>query len=359
MTNLAPSAACLTPAGRGAIAVIRVLAAPADWHSGPQPLFHAANERPWFDQPLQKLLYGRWGRGTTEDVVACRLSAVDFEIQCHGGDAAVARILGDLAAVGIATMTAEQQQSAAEGVIIAELHSALSRALTLRTAEILLEQWASVWPAALAKWRQATSSERPGIDASEIAAACSWTTFARHLTEPWSVVLTGRPNVGKSSLINALLGYRRAIVAPQPGTTRDVVTAVTAFDNWPIELADTAGVRTVSDQLEALGIDRARQHTRAADLVVVVLDTSQPPTDDDRTILADEPAALIVAHKADLPNVWGASLPNAALPVSSLTGEGLETLQRAIINRLIPSQPPCDLPLPVTPTLYEYLAARM
>src|SRR5207244_11945531 len=68
----------------------------------------------------------------------------------------------------------------------------------------------------------------------------------RHLTAPWRVAVAGAPNVGKSSLVNALAGYQRSVVAPTPGTTRDVVTALLAIDGWPVELADTAGLRPLT-----------------------------------------------------------------------------------------------------------------
>src|SRR6185503_7750192 len=97
-----------------------------------------------------------------------------------------------------------------------------------------------------------------------------------HLTTPWRVVFAGPPNVGKSSLVNALLGYPRAIVYDQPGTTRDVLTASTAFDGWPFELRDTAGLRDgISlDSVEVEGVARARAQIATADLVVFVHDRS-------------------------------------------------------------------------------------
>jgi tRNA modification GTPase len=93
------------------------------------------------------------------------------------------------------------------------------------------------------------------------------------------VVIAGPPNVGKSSLINALLGYQRAIVFDQPGTTRDVLTATTAIDGWPVELADTAGIREGDDAIETEGVARALAEIRAADLVVEVWDASQETGD--------------------------------------------------------------------------------
>ena len=96
--------------------------------------------------------------------------------------------------------------------------------------------------------------------------------IGRHLTRPWQVVLTGPPNTGKSSLLNAILGYSRAIVDPTAGTTRDVVTAVTALDGWPVEISDTAGIRATNAAVEQAGIRLAEQRIADADLVVLVLD---------------------------------------------------------------------------------------
>jgi tRNA modification GTPase len=344
MTNIA-SAARWTPAGRGAIAVIRVEQAPVDWMSATEPVFRAHRGDVWSALPIGRLIYGRWGWSSPEDVVVCRLSENDFEVHCHGGDAAVARILADLAQVGIATVTAEEQRLQRLGTIQTELETAVTQALTVRTADLLLQQADGRWTAALER-----------MTAKEKETARSWSDFARHLVEPWNVVLTGRPNVGKSSLINALLGYQRAIVNPQPGTTRDVVTAVTAFDGWPVRLSDTAGLRDTSDDLEAAGIARARQHLAEADAILIVLDTSASPTEEDVALLAAYPDALVIANKCDLLDLWGSALPSHALRVSSVTSEGLTQLQTAIVQKLVPREPPKDALLPVTDLLRTLLS---
>ena len=90
----------------------------------------------------------------------------------------------------------------------------------------------------------------------------------------WRVVIAGPPNVGKSSLINAMAGYERAIVSPLPGTTRDVVTLTTAIDGWPVQLADTAGLRASDDELESAGVKLAGAALAAADLVILVCDAT-------------------------------------------------------------------------------------
>lgn len=345
--SVGATAACRTPRGRGAIAVIRVENAPTDWATAAQPVFQSHRGDSWSMLPINRLIYGRWGWSLTEDVVVCRLSETDFEVHCHGGDAAVARILDDLASLGITTVAAEEQQAARVGAIQAELETAVTQALTLRTADILLQQADGRWPVALEH-----------LTPAQIETAVAWSSFARHLVEPWTVVLTGRPNVGKSSLINALLGYQRAIVNPQPGTTRDVLTAITAFEGWPVRLSDTAGLRETTDELEAAGIARARQQLTDADAVLVLINQHTPPSDEDFALFAQHPQAIVIAHKCDLTNAWSEHLPAHAIRVSSITGAGLDSLQQAIVQKLIPGEPPADALLPVTERLRELLRRR-
>ena len=120
-------------------------------------------------------------------------------------------------------------------------------------------------------------------------------------------MIGGRPNVGKSRLLNALAGFPRAIVDPAPGTTRDVVRYPTSFGGWPVELADTAGLRGTDDLVESLGIERSRREQHQADLVLLVLDRSEPLQAIDRELIATTQGALLVANKSDLPPAWAAA----------------------------------------------------
>jgi tRNA modification GTPase len=224
---------------------------------------------------------------------------------------------------------------------------ALSQATTTRTAAWIVGQ-AGRLPAAHDTLHDLIVSSQWDKSLAMLDDILSWSRFGLHLTKPWSVVLAGRPNVGKSSLINALVGYERSIVFDQPGTTRDVVTADTVFDGWPMRLSDTAGQRGSADELESSGIARAREALSVADCPVLVIDVSQPPHLDDFQLLRAWPQALIVAHKVDLEDRWLDQLPSQALRVSSLQRTGLSELSDKIVRRLIPELPPSDAVIPLT-----------
>lgn len=337
------AAARWTPPGRGAIAVVRVRTS-----RSLEGLFYPRNRRAWHELALARPYLGSWGPGG-EEVVLCRLSACDCEIQCHGGEMAVRRILHDLAEHGIPTVEASTLAAELLDPLDVEVQQAWMRALTWRTAELLAEQATGLLRDTFLKlahvaWQGAACQS--ALDT--VSALLEWSNLGVHLSQPWSVVLTGRPNVGKSSLLNALVGYQRAIVADVPGTTRDVVTALTACEGWPVELSDTAGQRPEAVELEAAGIALAQARLETADLPVLLIDISQPPLPDDLALLARWPTALVVAHKCDLPDRWQDGLPPGAIRVSSLTGEGLATLMAEMVRRLVPRIPPPGTPLPVT-----------
>lgn len=154
----------------------------------------------------------------------------------------------------------------------------------------------------------------------------------RLIREGRMVVIAGRPNVGKSSLFNALVGTSRAIVTPLAGTTRDVLTEQLDVCGVPITLVDTAGLRESVEVIEKEGVRRAEEARQAAALTLLVLDASEPQGDDDRRLLQEmNGPRLVVANKADLPPAW--TLPDA-LRVSATTGAGLDALRMAIVTAL-------------------------
>src|SRR5262245_3481897 len=153
----------------------------------------------------------------------------------------------------------------------------------------------------------------------------------RMVREGLLVAIVGEPNVGKSSLFNALVGSARAIVTDVPGTTRDLVTELVDIDGVRVTLVDTAGLRTVRDVVEAEGVERARQSAAVADLVLHVEDRSRPRASGIGRPGVDDRKVLCVANKSDLPAAWHES---PAIEVSATTGAGLDVLRRTIISSL-------------------------
>lgn len=301
-----------------------------------------AGGRPLAETSVNRLRVGRIGAGLGDEVVAVvvSLDPPEVEIQSHGGPVAVALVVGALVMLGADHVRPKVWVKDSTGSTIrAEASEALADASTLRVAEILLDQAEGALEAALTRVVAAIDDSRFDLAVSLLDELIDRGEFGVRSLRGWRVVLAGRPNVGKSRLLNALAGFDRAIVAPTPGTTRDVVTIATAMAAWPVEVADTAGLRATTDPIEREGVALARARQRAADLVVVVLDRSEPITAEDRSILGDHPRALVVANKSDLPSGWDQTVDFAALAVSAERGDAIEALVGAIVDRL-------DLPVP-------------
>ena len=142
------------------------------------------------------------------------------------------------------------------------------------------------------------------------------------------VVLAGRPNVGKSSLLNRLAGEERAIVTPIPGTTRDALREPIQIEGVPLVVVDTAGLRESRDEIERLGMQRTRHELDRADLVIAVFEANRGP--DPLQDLPAAPARIEVYNKIDL--APGFAPPADALGVSAKTGAGLEALRQRILE---------------------------
>ncbi|MEO5895784.1 MAG: tRNA uridine-5-carboxymethylaminomethyl(34) synthesis GTPase MnmE [Vicinamibacterales bacterium] len=195
----------------------------------------------------------------------------------------------------------------------------------------------------------------PGTLAGEIAGVSSRIERllddgkrGRLVREGARVAILGRPNVGKSTLFNALAGADRAIVTAIPGTTRDLVTEVVDVEGMPITLVDTAGMRVAAaDDVEAEGILRARAVAASADLLLVVVDGSQPLHEEDRAVLNDTRSRprVIVVSKADLPAMWDTGeLEVQAVAVAPPHGTGLQTLRQMVVEALSSERPAADTP---------------
>jgi tRNA modification GTPase len=360
-------ASLLTPVGRGAVAV--VVAEGETALAAIDASFVAANGRSIRQQRPERIVFGHWTSGShREEVVVVRDAGSGVEVHCHGGVAAAERILTTFASAGCVV---ESWQSRLErmsaSTIEAEADAALVRCTTRRAASILLVQRAGALRREADAIRDDLASDQREWAAKRIEALLSRAPLGLHLTEPWRVAIAGRPNVGKSSLMNALVGYQRAIVFDQPGTTRDVLTAETAIDGWPVRLADAAGIRETDDELEAEGVLRARQQLVQADLTLWLLDGSQLVGDPLETMnrqwreATDQSAAssqvLTVVNKADLLPAQSAGTHTDGVQfVSALTGAGLAELIAAIGCALVPTAPQDDAVL-FTPRQVELLSA--
>jgi len=346
----------LTPPGRGAVASFLLCGE----HASETLLQYWQGRKPTREHPT-------WGRlqllanGDCEEaVVHCTEGGI--EIHVHGGEQIASAIETLFVQSGAVLKTWQDHFTAGTSQRDLALRL-LPYAPTERTAQILLDQFHGAYEREIAAIEQLScESERLRrlVRLQELA------SLGKHLVEPFRVVLAGASNAGKSSLLNAILGFQRSLVYDAPGTTRDVVSGQTALDGFPVTFFDTAGFRTTDDELELQGIDRSLGSMADADLVVWVIDSTiaesqQPPcpTSDNVLIcwnkidLASETAAEKVGSRSPNGCVGGSrqeremppssaeyrALPTGGLPVSALTGEGIERLLGEVIRRLVPSPP--------------------
>jgi tRNA modification GTPase len=169
--------------------------------------------------------------------------------------------------------------------------------------------------------------------------------YGKIVHEGLTLAIVGRPNVGKSSLFNRLVERERAIVTATPGTTRDLVTETVAIGGIPVRLVDTAGIRHALDEAESIGIRKSMEALADADLVLVVFDASEGPTQEDEELLgqAQRRSVIVVGNKCDLnrelskiptsPKIWEKWGTQAVL-TSAVTGEGISELRAEILKHV-------------------------
>lgn len=291
------------------------------------------------------------------------------EIHCHGGSCTVQRVLALLSGCGFrpaeageftrrAFVNGKMDLSQAEAVMdvvnaaaqqslraaVAQLNGSVSRAVG-KVESLLLDALSGIdaaldYPDEAEADAYAALPEQLKAAQERIARLLAEGRRGRVLRDGLRVVLLGRPNVGKSSLLNALLGSERAIVTGQAGTTRDVLDERAVFDGVPVRLLDTAGIRTARDEAERIGVARAREALAGADVLLVVFDGARPFADGDAALLAETAGRrrILVRNKCDLPPAAGRDLPADALPVSAKTGAGLPELRARILSLAAPQE---------------------
>ena len=359
-------AAVATPPGKGGIAIVRI--------SGPQAeeLLRAVFTPQSASQVFQShlMMYGRAGYEgrVIDECMAVMMKAPRSytredvaEIHLHGGEYVTGKLLSALWALGAvpaepgeftkrAFLNGRVDLSRAEAVmqLIEAAGERSARAAVrdlqggasafIRSAQEELTGILSGVAAALDYPEEISQEEAAGdllprvrLLVKRLLSACD-ERAARILDQGLEVVIVGRPNVGKSSLLNILLGEERAIVTDEAGTTRDIVRGSTMLGGVRVNFSDTAGIRDSNQKAEKIGIDLAKQRLSSADLVLAVFDRGDDISEEDKVILEliREQPHLLVLNKSDLP-------PNPGWPeglsISARTGEGVEELKAAIQSR--------------------------
>jgi tRNA modification GTPase len=370
-------AAVATPLGEGGLAIIRI--------SGPDALaiadrcfrpagLHAA--RPT-EAPTHTLHYGhlvRDGRVIDEVMLSVLRAPRTFtrehvaEISCHGGMVATKAVLDTVLACGSrlaepgeftrrAFLNGRLDLAQAEAVadlIHARTELGLSAAneqlagrLSQRIRDLrddLLSTLAHVEAHIDFPEEDIAPDTREAVTARlERGVACMEALLrtadeGRILRRGIRTAIIGRPNVGKSSLLNQLLGHERAIVSPMPGTTRDTIEEIANLRGLPVVLIDTAGLREAADEIEQEGIRRSHETLNRAELVLHVLDGAEALTPEDRLYLERFASMkrVLVRNKTDLPArlILPIDLQEPVVEVCSLTGDGIEALKDTIAQRV-------------------------
>lgn len=368
------TAALLTRPGRSAVASVRIAGSAAK--ECIDHYFRSASGVGANSMSTDRVYFGRWGDGDEgEELVVARVAEHCFEVHCHGGALAAGRILEDVARrAGQVVEVADRMPGEAQDLLLREAMIALAQAPTDRIAAHLLTQVRGALHHRLGQLcrqveqlavdhggngREASAAEQVESQLQQLVAHGS---LGVRLLRPFQVVIAGAPNVGKSVLLNRLVGYDRAIVFDQPGTTRDLLKTTTAWDGWLVQLTDTAGIReTTSDPIEQAGIESARQQIQAADLVLYVVDA----TDSGTWVLPSTPDASIqesnkclrVANKCDLPHQPD-QLPRDTICISAKTGDGVDLLVSDMLTSLtFPLDD--DVPLPFLPRHQDLLTEAL
>lgn len=371
-------AAIATPPGEGGIGIIRISGEQAEPIL--KKIFVPANAKGWENR---KMTYGNIVDPSSDkiiDEVLCVLmkgpktyTVEDVaEINCHGGMVPLRKTLELILDCGArmaepgeftkrAFLNGRLDLSQAEAVID------VIKAKTDKSFDVAMEQLEGYFSQRIKEIRAslldilvrlAVNIDYPDEDIEEITyaelkanlsavksdldALLDSASTGRILQEGLRVAIIGKPNVGKSSLMNSLLKEARAIVTEIPGTTRDTIEEHLSVRGIPVRLTDTAGIRQTSDIVEKMGIEKSRESFNQADLVIFILDLSSPLSEEDREIIAriNGEKTIVVLNKIDLPQALdreeiAALIPGATLVETSMkTREGIDAIEEEIVSKV-------------------------
>ena len=381
MTQTDTIAAIATPSGSAGLGIIRVSGPKA--HELGQHLFRPAHKNcTWQSHHLYHgdIVDADGATVLDEVLITLMLKPHSFtgedvlEISCHGNPLILQTVLEQLITLGcrparpgefseraflngrmdlsqaeaLAAMISAQSSKALQ-IGLAQLKGSLGRKISSIRA-LLIEALAEI-EASIDFTEDISGHETPACPhqlceaITGINRLLSTYRQARLVTDGIQIVITGKPNVGKSSLLNSLAGRKKAIVTNIPGTTRDLITETIQMDGLSIHLTDTAGIRAPLDAIEKEGIDLVWERLEQADVIIILLDGSMPLTDEDRQILKENQKRacriIIAVNKSDLPSAWetgqlleaAGSLSSApSLKISAKFGDGLEALKKALTD---------------------------
>ena len=376
-------AAIATPQGTGGMAVIRISGECAIKRA--DQIFQPVRGNMPSAMDGYTCAYGYVMRGTErlDDVVLTVFRAPHsytgedvVEISCHGGRYLTGQILRTvlcdavrLAGPGEFTKRAflNGKLSLTQAEAVADLISA-SGENAMRTARMLRDgatfrrisgfsQRLLEMLSDLAVWADYPDEDIPGVDGGELASRLEALLddmrgllktydYGRILREGLHTVIVGKPNVGKSTLFNALSGYERSIVTDIAGTTRDVVEEQIRLGGVTLRLSDTAGVREAAEQIERIGVERSWQYLEDADLVLAVFDTSRELDAEDRALIERLPRerTICILNKSDLNRAWGSINFGSfeELVISAKCGKKLPELEAAVERFFAKRQVPAE-----------------
>lgn len=355
-------AAIATPSGVGALSVIRI--------SGPKAhaVLQAATARKTPLPPrMATLVHVRAANGDVLDecMATCFASPASFtgedvaELTCHGGMLVTQRVLERVFACGArpaepgefsrrafengkldltaaeaimdiinagSDLALRAAQSQLSGAIARPIQSAID---TLLNVAAHLEAYIDFPEEDISPQSKADMQTSLKGAEVELTRLCSTANAGRLLREGVSTVIIGAPNAGKSSLLNRLLGFNRAIVSPLPGTTRDTVEESITLGGILLRLTDTAGLRDSADPVEKAGVERTRQALRSADLLLEVQDSTMPLSELPELEGCENVPHLILLNKSDLPE-HPSRQNQPGIRISALTGAGIPALHQAL-----------------------------